>query len=325
MNLLLTILALLVLLASLTLAIRQLRRHRSRRAWQSLAPKLELSLTQGKRLIGRYKGMPVEVLLTNGAAQIRMATQAELPPGLHLSRQEPGARRLLGVRDIQVGDKPLDDAVLIQAENPAATIRLLRDPTVRNALLEFLAEHPKAVVTGNEVVVPVEEQPDEALGLRVLRSQQRLATALMASAGQRQEQVLEAREQARREALPAGRQLPDRPHPKPLPSPSLRSLREIFAQRRWLHGLLSYPPIFGGLLLAFISKGTESGLFKNGLSPAWATVGFCLFMAGLVAQTFGGYFIVRCPACGGTLEKRVGGKIAVFETKVCPHCQMRLS
>jgi hypothetical protein len=169
------------------------------------------------------------------------------------------------------------------------------------------------------------KQPDEALGLRVLRSQERLATALMASAGQLQEQAPEARAQTRRDALPADRQLPTRPDSRPLPSPSLRSRRELFSQRRWLHGLISYPPLFCGLLLAFISKGTQSGLFKGGLSPGWFAVGFCLFIAGMLAQSVGGYFILRCPACGGALHKNAGSRAAVFETEVCPHCQMRLS
>ncbi|WP_224246178.1 hypothetical protein [Hyalangium gracile] len=316
MNLLLAIIALLVLLVSATAATRQIQRLRLRKAWQKLAPRLELSLTDARRLSGRFKGMPLEVILTGSSSQMRMAVQAELPPGLHLSRQKPGARRLRGVRDIQIGDKPLDDAALIQSENPAATIRLLREPAVRDALLEFLTEHPNAVVTGNEVVVPLEKKPDEELGRRVLRSQQRLAAAIEASANHLRQQALEAREQTLLEAAPSDRQLPERPQIKSPPSPSLRSLREIFRIRRWIHGLTSYPALFGGLLLIAATGGRKGPM---------AVVGFILAITGLVAQSLGGYFILRCPACGGALMKNTGGKAADFETKVCPHCQMRLS
>jgi hypothetical protein len=318
MNLLLALVALFVLLTSAVLVTRQVRRRLLRKAWRELAPRLELSLTDGKRLSGRYKGMPLEVLLTGGSSQLRMAVQAELPPGLHLSRQAPGARRLLRVRDIQVGDKPLDDAVLIQSEHPAATIRLLRNPTVRDALLEFLSEHPKAVVTGNEVVVPLETRPDEEFGRRVLRSQQRLAAAIESSAGHLQEQTLVAREQARLEGGQPTASQPLAHRPLQVPSgSSLRSLRETFATRRWIHRLISYPPIIISLVMMGVST------FQ--LARPWLFPGVSLILLGVVCHNIGGYFLLRCPACGGALIKATGGKAASFETEICPHCQFRLT
>jgi hypothetical protein len=332
MNLLLALLALLVALGLVTVTVRQVRRLQLRRAWRQLAPRLELSLTGGRRMSGRYRGSPFEVILSGASSQVRMRIQAELPPAFSLSRQQPETRRLKGVRDIQVGDKPLDDAVLIQAQNPAATIRLLRAPGVRDALLGLLTDHPQAVVLGNEVVVPLEKKPDEELGRRVLRSAQRLASAIEASAAPLQDQAREARELARLEAQALASQAPKPPRPPKSPQPepsglSPTAVRDAFAARLWTYRVLTYPAMFGGFFLVFITRFNPERwrLPPPWPADAWGALGFLLAILGITAQNLGGYFLLRCPACEGKLLTGYRSRSPQFETEVCPHCQTRLT
>jgi hypothetical protein len=150
-------------LALLPLVLRWWRQRQARQAWLALAPKLGLSPTEG-----------VE------RRRVRMGVTVALTPRLHLSRQRPGLRlsERRELKHIQVGDAALDEAVLIRAKNPAAVIRLLREPGVRDALLTFLEGNPGGTVTETAVEAPLGNPVHEEPCQRVLQELARLTSTL---------------------------------------------------------------------------------------------------------------------------------------------------
>jgi biotin carboxyl carrier protein len=86
---------------------------------------------------------------------IKVDVGAKLPPGLTLSREGFGAgfMKLLGEQDIEVGDKRLDDAVLIQGGSPSRVTALLKAPGIRRALLAFFERSPDGRVYDEQVIL----------------------------------------------------------------------------------------------------------------------------------------------------------------------------
>ncbi|WNG47817.1 hypothetical protein F0U60_29550 [Archangium minus] len=340
-----------MLVLPLPFALRWWRRRQARRAWLALAPRLELSLVAGgdqRLLSGRYQGHPVEVLLSSdGTAQMRMTVQAHLPPDLHLSRQEAGSRRLQlrGLRDIQVGDAALDAAFVIQGSNPAAVIRLLREPGVRDALLALVAGNPQAVLTRNEVVAPsgypVQEEPCR----RALRALALVASTLERTAGQHAQLAASAREQAWSERLALATARPQAPLP---PEPALppvdkapveRNVRSEYGRRKSLYFLFGQLPVAVGWWMWLLG-----GAFKHrhellGLAPTeWGALGGVLFVLGIGGGLYGQLKLLRCPACDESLTQDGAAEAALSSRRVtrrnrtslalkfsaCPFCKTRL-
>ena len=337
-----------VLAVSVPFALRGWRQRQARRAWLELTPRLELALTEegDQRLLsGRYQGHSVEVLLSpDGTAQMRMKVQADLPPGLHLSRQEAGSHRLQlrGMRDIQVGDAALDAAFLIQGSNPAAVIRLLREPGVRDALLALVAGNPRAVLTGNEVVAPIGYPVQEEPCRRALRTLAQVASTLDRAAGQHAQLAASAREQARSERPAPAAARPQAPaEPAKTQVDKARSDREIrdeYARRTSLYSLIGqFPAILGWLMLLFSGR---KGFLESSGFP-WGMVGFGLFVGGMVGTVYGNLKLLRCPACDESLvqKRRSPSGAELLNTEVrrrgsrysdalslvaCPSCKTRL-
>ncbi len=337
---------------SLPWALRWVRRRRTKSAWLELSPKLELPLAGGSNerlLSGRYRGHPVEVRLTpHGTSQVRVPLKTPLPAGLHLSRQVPGAMRRPGraVRDIQVGDPALDEGFLIQGKNPAAVIRLLREPGVREALLALQADSPWVLITENEVMAPLASPVREETCRRALRSTALLTSALEETTARHQLLAATARDQARRE-------LPAVPSPRPAetaPSrdevlgqgsedPALALIRDEFARRMRIHNWFgTYPTVAGFVLLclcAVMSTGSETLLGQPLLY--WALAGGGLVVAGLLGHHVISRKILLCPACGldviepdPELQQFGKGEEGItisltLSTDICPNCRTVLS
>jgi hypothetical protein len=288
------------------------------------------------RLSGKLREHPLEVLLLpNGTSQLRMKVRASLPAGLHLGRQEPGARRLQlrDMQDIQVGDRPLDDAVIVQARNPAATIRLLREPGVREVLLSSLTENPRTVVTGGEVVLPLSLPLQEASCRRALDGLERLTSTLEKAATQQQSRVATAREQLRAEAPPPS---PTAPLPVPAPSPQAEELEQFykksrapaeFARRVLLHRWVGQVPAMTGfVVLASAKLARHHGPILGYMPSTWRMVGLGLLVVGVAGLFFGYFFLLRCPACGLQLmlQREESSILDTTGLLACPRCNTRL-
>jgi hypothetical protein len=343
--------------------LRQWRQYQTRRAWSALAPRLELSLVtgaaDGRILTGRYQGHPVDVVLSpDGMAQLRMEAQATLPAGLHLSRQEPGAERLKlrGMQDIQIGVPALDAAFIIQGKNPAAIIRLLREPGVSEALLALQADSPQAMITENEVVAPIDSAAQEEPCRRALRALARLTSTLEQVAGQQEALAATAREQSRREALarqpapaPVQPEAPAAPAPvqaepeAPTPPPTRKrerpdsvAIRDEFVQRTSMYALIGQYPIWTGFALILLGKLVKHRVM--GFEPyTWQFLGIGSFLVGLVGTIYSESKLLYCPACERSVtqiskeqqqrrpELRVQARRPRITSLVaCPHCGVRL-
>ncbi|MFP2928143.1 hypothetical protein ACLESO_23675 [Pyxidicoccus sp. 3LG] len=272
-----------------------------------------------------------------------------LPAGLQLSRQEPGSTRRpkREGRDIQLGDPALDEAFIIQGKNPAAVIRLLREPGLREALLALQADSPRVLITENEVMAPLENPVKEEACRRALRSTAQLTSALEEAMERHQQLAEAAREQARRE-------LPPVPSPRAAgkapaaPAPSrekgilvgntdvaLAVIREEFARRLRIHNWLGpYPQVVGFALIALsiaIHERTEELLGLPLLY--WGLIGGGLLVAGLLGHHIISRKFLLCPACGldvievdpekqEFLRKGTDGITITLtlSTDICPNC-----
>lgn len=324
-------------------ALRWMRRRRARQAWLELSPRLELPLSEGaneRLLSGRYRGHPMEVRLTlHGTSQVRVPLKTSLPAGLRLSRQEPGStpRPRRGPRDIQVGDPEMDKAFLIEGKNPAAVIRLLREPGVRDALLALQTESPRALITENEVLAPMEGPVQEERCRRTLRSTALLTSALLEAMARHEELAVKAREQVRRE-------LPPVPGPRPtVPqkdgSLSLAFVRDEFARRLRIHRWFGTIPMVTGLPLFCCVAAGRTVLAELGLSLTYCLLtALGLFVGGLLGHHVISRKILLCPACGQDviepdpekqefLKKGEDGitLTLTLSTDICPHCRTVLS
>jgi hypothetical protein len=55
-------------------------------------------------------------------------------------------KRLFKSQDLQLGDEKLDALVMVQSSDPEATLKSLRRPPLRSALLDLYEKHPDAVI-----------------------------------------------------------------------------------------------------------------------------------------------------------------------------------
>lgn len=310
---------------------RAWRRSRARRAWRAMAPRLELLLgSEGNRrlLVGRYQHHPVEVLLaSDGTARLCMkAAGNAFPAGLHLFPQGPAPHRFRRQQDIQVGEPALDAAFMIQGQNPAAVIRLLREPDVGPTLLALQADNPRAILLENEVVASLAYPLEEEAGRRTLRSLDRVVSALERAARHQREAVAQTREQTLREAS----EEPSRPRPMtPRDNPWMiaeRKTRDEFQRRVRQHLFFAELP----MTLAFFS-GVGGFLTAKLGAPEMALLSMAgigvFMMMGFVGSAFSQAWWMRCPACDERLQDlRQGKSVLRYATDFssCPHCKARL-
>lgn len=283
---------------------------RHRKKWLALARPLELSPAPGRplRLTGLHREREVELTPTGSSACIRVRLRESSPLDLHLSSQRRVSRvQLKSLRDLQVGDPTLDDALVVQAANPAAVIRLLRDEAVAQAARTLFAGHPSALVVGNEVTVRL-ESPDEERARAALADACRLASAMddaLARHG-----AFAAQERAAARALrPA-----EPPSLPPVPVDPLAWVLPAFQRRRrWLGALFRVPFLSAfGLILAIRLRMLDAWWKQPALGF------FCLAFLGFGIS----YFVYRCPACGLPIDNE--RRNLVFNPGNCRHCGVRL-
>lgn len=323
----------LVVAAALALspfALRAWRRARLRRRWRALGPSLELSPARGsaRLLEGRYRGHPVEVSLSRtGGSRLRLVLDVKLPEGFALTPQGRGPRGASRVQDLQVGQPELDAAYLIQGANPAAVIRLMQEPAVREALLTLQQQGVRIQLLGQEVFVPVRGDLTEESCRALLRDLTRLASALRGAVAQHHAQAAAAREALRSEVPVGGSRSPV---PGRRDFQELAALREVFDGRWTRHKALVFAGGFVGLLV-----GVPLWLWvRNMPRPEGFDLTGIPFMAVFAGAAAAHAWSLRhqllCPACGNDVRTEEPDPEAPDETLVklsldrCPHCDLRL-
>lgn len=119
-----------------------------RGSWRSLA------------IEGRHRGHRIRVsaerpvLSKHVYTTYRVTIAAPMPPGLKV--REEGLLQLLGqvvgVQDITVGDRELDDALVIQGDDIDGVIRLMNLSEVGAAVLGMVIVHP-TIEVGQDIIV----------------------------------------------------------------------------------------------------------------------------------------------------------------------------
>ncbi len=135
-------------------------------AWRRFAERHSLKLVQQSgmsrpRITGRWKGVPVVLQIEmRGSGNSRKAYtratarfSATLPRGLDIAGENftHKVAKLLGGQDIQVGELVTDRALRIKGDEPAEVRRLLGNWRVRSAVLSFLVNDPRALVTQTQL------------------------------------------------------------------------------------------------------------------------------------------------------------------------------
>lgn len=189
----LIIMALLVALVVLvSISARRLRARRS--ALTQLAATHDLNLRTGPRgqtflLNGRFLEHTVfvqaewETTADTRTLRTRLVVDVgvRLPPGMQVSR-EGGVdvlRKAMGEPDVQLGERRLDDALLVQGPERQVQI-LLKDGPLRAALLRWTARYPAGRVEDDQVIVDLPPSIDGGLQA-VMVDAVRMAGALSAA------------------------------------------------------------------------------------------------------------------------------------------------
>lgn len=281
---------------------------RYRHGWLALG--LPLELRPGRRrdvLVGERRGRPLMLEVGASSARLVVTLGERLPPGTHLSSEKHAPRvKLAALKDIQVGERAVDEAVVVQAANPAAIIRLLREDGVREQVPEFFDRYPSAIAVDWELMVTL-DTPDEATARTAFSDTCRLADALDAALALHRQAAERARAEAKA-VVP-----PERPKPPAPPPDPMRELRARFRRiQAWYFATAVLPALSGwGLALAAQEKW---------VGPQWAERGVALFLAAFVGAVASlGYY--RCPACKERLA--VGRRFNLLIDR-CPHCAVPL-
>lgn len=309
---------------------RAWRRWRLRRRWRALGNKLELTPPQRPShhvLEGHYRGYPVDVSLSRtGGSRLRFVLDARLPEGFALTPQ--GLRGAAGRQDLQVGQPVLDAAYVIQGANPAAVLRLMQAPSVRDALLSLHQQGMRVQLLGQQLVIPMRGGFTEETCRTLLRDLARLASALREAMEQHRAEADAARDALRKESPAAG-------VPSPV-SPSRDFQKQVdfrkeFGRRWGRHKAL----VFGGAVAGVLVGVPLWLLVRNiPLLEGWSQIELMLTLAVVGSLAAYGWSIehqLLCPSCGNDVrqvepdpnepdeETRV-----VLSLSRCPHCDLRL-
>jgi hypothetical protein len=136
-------------------------RHHSE--WSTFAYVRNLELRGSWRspaIEGRHRGHRIRVIAERPLTSkhiyttYRVTIEAPMPPGFMV--REEGLLQLLGqvvgVQDIKVGDRELDDALVIQGDDIHGVIRLMNLSEVGAAVLGMVIVHP-TIEVGQDIVV----------------------------------------------------------------------------------------------------------------------------------------------------------------------------
>lgn len=330
MNSWLTGLAVAAVLMLSPFAFRAWRRWRILRRWRALGRKLELAPPQGPSrhvLEGHYRGHPVDVSLSRtGGSRLRFVMDARLPEGFALTPQ--GLRGAAGRQDLQVGQPVLDAAYLIQGANPAAVLRLMQAPAVRDALLALHQQGMRAQLRGQELVIPMRGDFTEETCRALLRDLARLASALREAMEQHRAQSDLAREALRRDASAAGGP-PSVSPPRDFQKQAV--LRKEFGERWTRHKALVFA---GGLAGGLVAAPLWLLVRDMPLLKTWSLIELLLtlvFIGTFVAYGWSIRYQLLCPSCGNDVRQEAPDPSAPDEETVvslsldrCPHCSLRL-
>lgn len=323
----------LTLLAALLVGWSQLRvwgRERLRRRWRALGPTLELSpsvVPERQLLVGSYRGYPVEVFLPRkGGSRLRLLLDAKLPEGFALAPQRRGPWGANAGQDLQVGQPLLDAVYLIQGAKPAAVLRLIKEPAVRESLLALLQQGVRVQLTGQELLAPVRGDFTEESCRALLRDLVRLASALREAAEQHRSQAEVARDAARSEIPVVGSR-----HPLFARGDiqELARLRKVFDERWTRHKALVFAGGFAGLLVGvplwLLARNSLEGWELGGLPVALAFIGASMAHAWSIRRQ------LLCPSCENDVryveaDPLVPGEDArsTLSLHRCPHCGLQL-
>ncbi|NOK07571.1 hypothetical protein [Corallococcus exercitus] len=332
MNPWLTTLAIAAVLVLSRIGFRAWRRERLRRRWRALGPKLELSPAVAPArhlLVGSHRGHPVEVSLARtGGSRLRLLLDARLPEGFALTPQRWGRWGASKRQDLQVGQSLLDEAYLIQGANPAAVLRLMKEPAVREALLTLQQQGVRVQLVGQELLAPVRGDFNEETCRALLRDLARFASALREAAERHRAQADAARDAARSEIPVIGSR-----HPLFARGDfqELARLRAEFGERWTRHKALVFAGgvvglVVGGVLW-FVARGMPrpEGWDLTGLPVA------LLFIGASVAQAWSIHYQLLCPSCGNDVRHVEpdpltpdGEDQPALSLDRCPHCDLRL-
>lgn len=333
MNPWLTTPAIVVLLVVLQGQVRIWLRERLRRRWLALGPKLELSpsvVPARQLLAGRYRGYPVEVVMPRtGGSRLRLLLDADakLPEGFALTPQRRGPWGATSRQDLQVGQPLLDAAYLIQGANPAAVLRLIKEPAVREALLTLHQQGVRVQLIGQELSAPVRGAFNEETCRALLRDLIRLASALREAAAQHRSQADAARDAARSEILAAGSR-----HPlfARRDFQELVALREQFEARWTRHKALVFA---GGVVGLLVAVPLWLAVRDIPQPEGWDLTGLpfmVVFIGASAAHAWSVRHQLLCPSCANDVRQVVqdpetpDGTMVTLSLDRCPHCDLRL-
>lgn len=173
---------LLTLVGIAIIAFQMARASAARRYWEEFAASHDLSLVPGTvfthpMMSGAWHGVEVRAWTeSRGSGKSRRTVTVveatvpgRLPVGLTLSRQGLGSSllKLLGTKDLEVGDKAIDGAFLIEGGASGAVGGLLLQPAVRAELLAFIAAFPDGKVEHGKVRVERRGTATDDLGDRI--------------------------------------------------------------------------------------------------------------------------------------------------------------
>ncbi|NPC45572.1 MULTISPECIES: zf-TFIIB domain-containing protein [Corallococcus] len=324
-------LAVATVLALTPLTLRAWRRAWARRRWRALGPILELSPFPSSTrvlLAGRYRGHPVEVsLLRTGASRLRLTLGVKLPQDFALLPQGWGLRwrGASKERDIQVGQPALDAAFLIRGANPAAVIRLLGEPVVRDALRQLQARGAPFQLQGQELIASPRGSLSEESIRELLRDLAGVASALQSTAENHRALAASARE-AVQDSSPATGTVLTVSARRDLDSQRFVRIREEFSRRLALHNTV----VFAGGVVGLLGGGLWLFLRRAPPPDGWDLAGvpfaagfICASLTSMVSR----YFHLLCPGCGNNLQdfdNTDSDGSPTLSLDRCPHCDVWL-
>jgi hypothetical protein len=149
-------------------AVGYVIRQNQNQKWAAIAASIGLDFVEGSflsypRLLGSFDGVDVVVdTETRGSGKSKTvytrfsATIPEpMPAGLALLKEGflSGIGKFFGAQDIQLGDKRVDDALIIKGEDVAGVKRLLADRAVADAAIEVVNSGSEGSIQGQTVKI----------------------------------------------------------------------------------------------------------------------------------------------------------------------------
>lgn len=189
----LIVLVLLALVVSLV-AVSTARRRRRRAALARIAETHGLKLqsdARGRtfRLQGRFLDHAIFVQAKRQASHdgrllhtnLAVDLGVRLPPGMLVSRAGAGPelRRVMQDPDLELGERPPPDALLVQGPDRQVQI-LMKDGPLRAALMRWTAKYPTGRIEGDQVIVELDADIDDGLQA-IMVDAVRMAGALSAA------------------------------------------------------------------------------------------------------------------------------------------------